>query len=81
MSNSIGRRKQRSFTSGDLVYLITIAGQKFVGIILEHSRMDQIRIVDGQPITVRSREDVRLVTDKGVILLKTAMIFSIRVLT
>lgn len=78
MSSSISIRKQRSYTVGDLVYLTTVTGQKFVGIILEHTKTNQIRIIDDRPIVLRSREDIQIITDKGVILLKTAMIFSIR---
>ena len=63
---------------GDLLCLFVISGQKLFGVVLSIAKLEETRFVGGSVIPVRRREKLRLLTERGVVSLNTAMIFTFK---
>lgn len=79
--------KKTNFTSedsdiplsvGDLVCLIVVSGQRFIGVVVSVTKFEENRFVGGSVVPIRRRQEVRLATAQGVVKLNSAMIFSFK---
>ena len=63
---------------GDLACLIVVSGQRFIGVVVSVTMLEETRFIGGSVVPIRRRQEILLATGQGVVMLKSAMIFSFK---